>query len=141
MLLGLVNTLYFAELSMKETTPDIRDQLKSSDLFDAFKQQLTKDFEQSNFSTDFIAGLEANYNSLLERIIVELEQHQKRGEAALMPLLNRIDISEAQLKRYLKESEDNDPITVIATLIIKRVLQKVVIKQYYKKEQSHGDAH
>lgn len=120
---------------MKDTLPDISIQLKSSDLFDAFKRQLTKDFEQSNFSTDFIAGLEPTYSLLLEKIIVELEHHQKRSDATLMHLLNRIDISEAQLNRYLKEAENKNHFGVIAELIIKRVLQKVVIQHYYKRNQ------
>lgn len=124
---------------MKDNLPDISNQLKSSDLFDAFKRQLMKDFEQSNFSTDFVAGLEANYASLLEKINAELEHHQKRSDATLMQLLNRIDISEAQLKRYLKESKSENHFTVIAELIIKRVLQKVVIQHYYKKNQDQGD--
>ena len=124
---------------MKDTVPDISIQLKSSDLFNAFKRQLKKDFEQSNFSTDFVAGLQANYQVLLEKIIVELEQHQKRSDATLMQLLNRIDISEAQLKRYLKESKSENHFHVIAELIIKRVLQKVVIQYYYKKTQDQGD--
>jgi hypothetical protein len=52
-----------------------------------------------------------------------------------MQLLYRIDISEAQLKRYL--SELNEPyFSVIAELIIKRVLQKVVIRQYYKSNEN-----
>lgn len=120
---------------MKDTLPDISIQLKSSDLFDAFKRQLTKDFEQSNFSTDFIAGLEPTYSLLLEKIIAELEHHQKRSDATLMHLLNRIDISEAQLNRYLKAAQHKNHFAVIAELIIKRVLQKVVIQHYYKKTQ------
>ena len=30
--------------------PDIKNQLSSKDLFEAFKKQLVRDFEQSNFS-------------------------------------------------------------------------------------------
>ncbi len=125
---------------MKDTLPDISIQLKSSDLFDAFKRQLTKDFEQSNFSTDFIAGLEPSYSLLLEKIIAELEHHQKRSDATLMHLLNRIDISEAQLNRYLKGAEHKNHFAVIAELIIKRVLQKVVIQHYYKQNQDQEDS-
>jgi len=124
---------------MKDSLPDISIQLKSSDLFNAFKRQLAKDFEQSNFSTNFIAGLEPTYSLLLEKIIAELEHHQKRSDATLMHLLNRIDISEAQLNRYLKEAENKNHFAVIAELIIKRVLQKVVIQHYYKKTQDSGD--
>lgn len=109
----------------------IKNQLATSqELFKAFKTQLAKDFQQSNFSTDFIANLEADYNSIHRKIASELQRNEKN--AYLMKLLNRVDISEQQLKRYLSEQKKEDPSRVIAELIIKRVLQKVVIKQYYK---------
>ena len=53
-----------------------------------------------------------------------------------MQLLYRIDISEAQLKRYLLENKSDNYFNVIAELIIKRVLQKVVIKQFYKNNKN-----
>jgi len=53
-----------------------------------------------------------------------------------MRLLNRIDISEAQLKKYLNENRNEDRFNVIAELIIKRVLQKVVIRQHYKSNEN-----
>jgi hypothetical protein len=49
-----------------------------------------------------------------------------------MQLLYRVDISEAHLKKYLNEANNENHLSTIAELIIKRVLQKVVIKQYYK---------
>lgn len=52
-----------------------------------------------------------------------------------MHLLNRIDISEAQLRRYLTESGTENYFLLNAELIIKRVLQKVVVKQYYDKKK------
>jgi hypothetical protein len=52
-----------------------------------------------------------------------------------MHLLYRVDISEAQLKRYLSEAKNESYFNVIAELIIKRVLQKVVVKQYYKNRE------
>jgi len=53
-----------------------------------------------------------------------------------MQLLYRIDISETQLKRYLTENINEPYFKVIAELIIKRVLQKVVTKQYYKNNEN-----
>jgi hypothetical protein len=53
-----------------------------------------------------------------------------------MQLLNRIDISEAQLHRYLFEHQNENRLSTIAELIIKRVLQKVVIKQHFKQSKS-----
>lgn len=120
-------------LRMQDLT--IKNQLSSKDLFDAFKRQLAKDFQQSNFPADFVAELEPDYNRIHEKIARELQCNEKRTDFNLMHLLYRIDISEAQLKRYLSESKEESRFNVIAELIIKRVLQKVVVKQYYKNQQ------
>ena len=119
-----------------EHLPDIRKQLNSKDLFNAFKMQLAKDFEQSNFPAAFVETLEPNYDSIHEIIARELQHSQNQTDFSLMQLLYRIDINEAQLKRYLNESKTEHYFSVIAELIIKRVLQKVVIKQYYKKNEN-----
>jgi hypothetical protein len=113
---------------------NIKDQLSSKNLFNAFKRQLVKDFEQSNFPSDFIEALEPNYSNIHEKIAFELQYNEKKTDFNLMQLLYRIDISEAQLKKYLQEYENEKYFNVIAELIIKRVLQKVVIKQYYKND-------
>ncbi len=114
----------------------VNDQLSSKDLFDAFKRQLTKDFEQSNFQADFINDLEPNYIGIHEKIVGELYRSEKKADSHLMQLLNRIDISEAQLQRYLIEHQNENRLSTIGELIIKRVLQKVVIKQHYKQNRN-----
>jgi len=119
-----------------QNLPNIRNQLSSKGLFDAFKMQLVKDFEQSNFPTEFVAALEPEYNSIHEKIVLELHRTEKRSDFNLSRLLNRIDISDAQLKRYLNEYKNESRFIVIAELIIKRVLQKVVIKEHYKNKEN-----
>lgn len=116
--------------------PTINNQLNSKDLFDAFKKQLVKDFEQSNFPADFVTALEPNYSSIHEKIAFELQRNEHKTDFNLMSLLYRIDISEAQLKKYFNEYKNESYFNVIAELIIKRVLQKVVIKQYYKNNEN-----
>lgn len=105
-------------------------------MFGAFKIQLTKDFEQSEFSSDFIEALKPDYGSIHKKIVSELVRNEARANSHLMRLLNRIDISEAQLKRYLSDNRNEDRFSVIAELIIKRVLQKVVIKHHYKSTEN-----
>ena len=121
---------------MTQNLPVIEKQLSSKDLFDAFKLQLVKDFEQSNFPSDFVGALEPAYSSIHERIAQELQRNESKTDFNLMNLLYRIDISEAQLKKYLNKNENENYFNVIAELIIKRVLQKVVIKQYYKNKEN-----
>ena len=119
-----------------QNLPDIKNQLSSKDLFEAFKKQLAKDFEQGNFPADFVEALEPDYIIIHERIAFELQRNEKKTDFNLMQLLYRIDISEAQLKRYLLENKSDNYFNVIAELIIKRVLQKVVIKQFYKNNKN-----
>jgi hypothetical protein len=119
-----------------QTLPNIQNQLSSKDLFATFKTQLAKDFEQSNFPADFVEAFEPDYASILERIALELQRNENKANFNLMQLLYRIDISEAQLKRHFNKHKSENHYHLIAELIIKRVLQKVVIKQYYKNNES-----
>ena len=116
---------------MNDLAP-VNDHLSHQELFDAFKVQLGRDFQQSNFPSDFVTALEPNYAQIQETIIRQLQRAQKHADSDLMQLLYRVDISEAQLKKYLKESIHDNQLATIAELIIKRVLQKVVIRKYYK---------
>ena len=117
-----------------QNLPDLKNQLSRKDLFDAFKRQLAKDFEQSNFPSAFVEALEPDFISIRDKIGLELQHNEKKTGFNLMPLLNRIDISEAQLKKYLNEYKRENHFDVIAELMIKRVLQKVVIRQHYKEK-------
>ena len=121
-----------------QNLPEITNQLTSKDLFAAFKQQLAKDFAQSNFSTSFVEHLEPDYNSIHKKIASELQRHEASTDFNLMHLLYRIDISETQLKRYLNAHKNQSYHQVIAELVIKRVLQKVVVKRYYKNKENWG---
>lgn len=116
--------------------PNPKNRLSRKDLFDAFKRQLVKDFEQSNFPTGFAEGLEPNYTRIHEKIVLELQRNENRSDSNVMQLLYRIDISEAQLKKSLNELRGENYFNVIAELIIKRVLQKVVVRQYYKNNEN-----
>jgi hypothetical protein len=116
--------------------PNIRNQLSNKGLFEAFKMQMIKDFEQSNFPTDFIAALTPDYSRIYEQIVYELQHCEKKSDFNLSRLLNRIDISDAQLKKYLIEHKNENHFSIIAELIIKRILQKVVIRQHYKNNEN-----
>lgn len=116
---------------------EINKQLSSQDLFVAFKMQLIKDFEQSNFSAEVIRQIKPNYYGIHSLLASILQHNEFSTQHNIMQLVYRIDISETQLKKYLKENKDESYYNVLAELIIKRVLQKVVTKQYYKNYDSN----
>jgi len=110
----------------------LKNQLSSRNLFDAFKVQLAKDFEQGSYSIDFIKTLEQDYDIIHEKIAYELQRKSEKPDCNLMQLLYRVDISEAQLQKYFNRNNGQNHFNIIAELIIKRVLQKVVLKHFYK---------
>jgi hypothetical protein len=114
----------------------IKGQLNSKDLFEAFKRQLAKDCDQSNLPAGFVETLQPDYRSIHQKIAFELQRNEKRTDFNIMQLLYLVDISEAQLKKYLTENKNETYFNVVAELIIKRVLQKVVIKQHYKNKEN-----
>lgn len=117
--------------------PEPRQALSRQDLFEAFKKQLSKDFEQSNLPSDFVNFFDADYINIREKIAEEIQRNQGKTSFNLMQLLYRIDISEAQLKKYMDAKANENYFRVLAELIIKRVLQKVVIRRFYKSNETN----
>lgn len=105
--------------------------LMKEDLFFLFKQQLKKDFESSSLGTDFIAALPAEFYRLRQTVMDELKPVFKSQLNALQTLLYRIDVSEKQLLDYTKQHPDLRYEEVVAELIIKRILQKVILKKRF----------
>lgn len=99
------------------------------DIFKAFEQQLRKDFEGAGqaLGPDFI--LESNYLELQKQMRNQVITLSKSN--ALPQLLYRIDISENQIKKYTQLQKEMSFETVIAELIIKRILQKVIFKIHF----------
>lgn len=117
---------------MSDQLPDINQGISKPDLFEKFKQQLQKDFESCGVNGEFSVSLTANYDSIHAILVRELSQVSKSTNSKINELLYRIDISEQQLKKLSKLKPDEDLNSIMAELIIKRVLQKIVYKEYFK---------
>jgi len=114
--------------------PDILSGITKPDLFEAFKNQLKKDFENCGLNGDFAGELMANYDLIFEKMLMEIDRISKSQNQKITELLYRIDISEKQIKTLSLEKPKAALNEAIAELIIKRELQKVVIKEFYKKK-------
>lgn len=110
---------------------DLYNSLSKGDLFELFKQQLKKDFESAGAGVEFINDLPKEYGALKSILIHALQLLMKNSSSALQTLLYRIDISEQQIKNYRVKNGNLDFEDVLAELIIKRVLQKVVFKKKF----------
>jgi len=112
--------------------PSLVIEISNPELYALFVQQLKKDFDNSNVNTDFIADLEPDYDLIFRIINSELQNLLNDSKFKLNQLLYRIDISEQQINKLSKVKPSSSFIEIISELIIKRVLQKVVIKEAHK---------
>ncbi len=109
----------------------IINSLQSQELFSLFKQQLMKDFNECGCNSEFIENLPPDLSTIQQAIAEELKRNEKRSGFNLQHLLYRVDINESRLKKELKMKQDSDYHMVLGELIIKRSIQKIVIKKYY----------
>jgi len=111
--------------------PDVNKGLQQEDLFELFRLQLKKDFESSGLDASFTDDLPNAYETLREVILVQVERLLAGGSQYFSGLLYRIDISEQQLHKYSSLHPDLNLAGALAELIIKRVLQKVILKKRF----------
>ncbi len=100
-------------------------------IFELFKAQLRKDFETAGLKTEFISNLKMEFMALKTIILNELKPLFAANSSSLSNLLYRIDISELQIKKYQKTNPKMDFEEVITELVIKRTLQKVILKKKF----------
>lgn len=109
----------------------IRGQLQTHDLFESFKTQLKKDLDECNCDSSFVDLLEPNFDEIKRALSMAIKQSEKKSSFNLQQLLYRVDINEKRLSNELKHNPSKDYLEVISTLIIKRVLQKIVLKKHF----------
>ena len=102
--------------------------VSKEDLLQKFSIQLQKDFEQSNAVSYLKPVVDLDYDSIHRNVKQALE---KLSPAEQMALLYRIDITETQIAKAMKLIGEGEEQQVIPDLIIKRVLQKVILKLIY----------
>ena len=111
---------------------EITNQISKPNIFELFKLQLKKDFENSNLDIAFIDDLNADYTQITDELEIVLKDLIANSSHKLNELLYRIDISELQIKNLSKAKPQQNFLAIISELIFKRILQKVVIKEYHK---------
>ncbi|MES2565431.1 MAG: hypothetical protein V4565_01110 [Bacteroidota bacterium] len=111
--------------------PDILNSLEKPGLFEKFKVQVYKDFELAG-AMEFLPVIESNHLDHLKEVFFNSIIMLEVGNA-LKNLLYRIDINELQIKQAQIKDPSLSLQQLLAELMIKRILQKVVLKELYSK--------
>jgi len=100
-------------------------------MFELFRAQLQKDIESSAIDAEFTKDLPRDYDQLRNFLIKHLAPVFKNNVTCLHTLLYRVDISEATLRDHGNKNKNLGFEETVIELIIKRVLQKVVLKKKF----------
>ncbi|HRH12486.1 MAG TPA: hypothetical protein PLU73_13290 [Bacteroidia bacterium] len=93
-----------------------------------FKEQLVKDFSMCRIDLEFPESDELKASDYLNSIKNGLKH---LDNSTFMELLYRIDLPEARLSKEIRENIEQERDEIVAILIFKRILQKVVLKLSY----------
>lgn len=106
------------------------------DLIKATAEQIIKDFDMFGLEIKFSGNAYNAYEELFDQIEPQIDKLIHNNPQKFMGILYRIDLSDEQLKKAV-ESNSTEPFSaIVSDLIIKRELQKVVIRNQYKKSPS-----
>ncbi len=115
-------------------TEGIENYLKMPNLLRDLILQLLKDFQTAQIPLTLNPEENYSFEGLCKGIELVIENHLKRG-GTLKNLLNRVDLTEKQIKKVISGAIHSN-LRRLAELIIKRELQKVVIRYWYQQSSS-----
>lgn len=95
--------------------------------------QVIKDFDMFGLEIKFSGNAYNAYEELFEQILPHLENLIATNRNKFMGILYRLDVSDEQVKRAVDANQSEPFSEIITDLVIKRELQKVVIRKQYSK--------
>ena len=103
------------------------------DLIKQTANQIIKDFDMFGLEIKFSGNTYNAYEELFDQIQPHIAQLISKNHSKFMGIIYRIDLSDEQIKKAISENSSEPFDFIITDLIIKRELQKVVIRNHYKK--------
>ena len=109
----------------------IQPYLNDIDILNQTTEQIQKDFSFFDITILFERSTKDVYSQLCEQILPCIKQLITSDYQKLIALLYRVDISEAQIKKESNNNTEKPFEEIITQLIIKRCLQKVVLRKLF----------
>lgn len=113
---------------------DIERYERSFDLLQEVVTQLNRDFQLNGFEVEFSGRTESAYQELTRQLVPVIDYMLENQADRFWNLLYSIDLDETKVKDALF-GKDTNSIQLLTDLILKRELQKVVIRNFYSGKQ------
>ena len=108
--------------------------LKSGDFLEETVNQLSKDFLMIGINFDIDSPV-SDYNYLFSFTCHLVNELNEQNPQKILNLLYRIDLSEEKVKEEIKKTKLSF-IEILSEMILKRELQKIIIKDYYSNTEN-----
>lgn len=113
---------------------DLSRYFNQLDLIKATADQIIKDFEMFGMEIKFSGNPYNAYEELFDQIEPQIKKLIDSNRSKFLGILYRIDLNDEQVKKAVNENSSEPFSEIITDLIIKRELQKVVIRNHYKSQ-------
>ena len=111
---------------------DLSKYINRLDLIKDTANQIIKDFDMFGLEIKFSGNAYNAYEELFEQIEPHINKLISSNQSKFMGILYRIDLSDVQIKKAVEENTSEPFSAIVTDLIIKRELQKVVIRNHFK---------
>ena len=116
------------------TISTVHKYFKDTELLKEVVGQIQKDFEWYNIKIEFKGIDKTPYEELFEQIFPHIDRMIVEEYEKLQNIMYKIDLEEEKVNRYLRENPMADTSELITDLILKRELQKVVIRKMFSRQ-------
>jgi hypothetical protein len=117
---------------MKEENQNLASYINKLEIIRQVAEQVIKDFDMFGLEIRFSGNSYSAYEELFEQVHPNLEKLLHSNQAKFLGILYRIDLSEEQVQKAVRENTSEPFSAVVTDLILKRELQKVVWRNAFK---------
>lgn len=113
---------------------DLSKYFNQLDLIKQTAEQIIKDFDMFGMEVKFSGNAYNAYEELFDQIEPHIKKLIELNHSKFIGILYRIDLNDDQVRKAVNENSTEPFSEIITDLIIKRELQKVVIRNHYKSQ-------
>lgn len=115
--------------------------LDKAEIVQQTAEQIMKDFGMFGVEITFSGDITQAYNELHGQLISQISLLLERNYDLLLSVLYQVDITEREIARATRELPHYNPVEIIAHQVIVRDLKKVLLRKYFKSQNSSsGDS-
>lgn len=113
---------------------EITKYINRLDLITDTANQVIKDFDMFGVEIKFSGNAYSAYQELFEQIEPRIKNLMHDNQSKFMGILYRIDLNDEQIQKAITQNVSESFSEIITDLILKRELQKVVIRNHFKSD-------